>query len=103
MMNDKRLYNIWQPVGREARRCAALFAVKQPAPEEAAYCRNRFYLGTAWSDLASGEGEPQRWEPWELDAVAYVDARVRGWSGLQRPGSAKPALARRAALACDPT
>jgi hypothetical protein len=55
-----------------------VFAVKQPASQEAAYCRNRFYLGTAWSDLESGESEPQRWGPWELEAVAYVDAFEQG-------------------------
>ncbi len=55
-----------------------VFAVKQPAPEEAACCRNRFYVGTAWSDLESDEGEPQRWGPWKLDAVAYVDSREYG-------------------------
>jgi hypothetical protein len=61
-----------------------VFAVKQPAPEEASYCRNRFYLGTAWSNLESDEGHPQRWGQWELDAVAYVDPAE--WGGSLGPG-----------------
>jgi hypothetical protein len=61
------------PVERLVAVLRRVFAAKQPAPEEAAYCRNLFYLGTASSVDLSDEGEPPRWEPWELNAVAYVD------------------------------
>ena len=87
---DERLVAILQRV----------FAVKRPAPEEAVYCRNRFYLGTAWSDLESDEGEPQRWGPWELDAVAYVDPAESGAVALApTTACANPVHAERAALA----
>ena len=55
-----------------------VFADRQPAPEEATFCRNRFFLGTAWSDLQSAEGEPERWGPWQTDAVAYPNATKYG-------------------------
>ena len=69
-----------------------VFVVKQPAPEESAFCRNRFYLATAWSYLESDEGEPQRWGPWQFQAVAYVDPAEWGESlgpdyGLCQEGS----------------
>jgi hypothetical protein len=60
-----------------------VFDARQPWPEEAAYYRNRFFLGIASSELVSDEGEPERWGPWELDAVAYPDPAHYG--GSPRP------------------
>ena len=48
-----------------------VFQNRQPAPEEATYCRNCFFLGTAWSDLESEKDEPTRWGPWTIESVAY--------------------------------
>jgi hypothetical protein len=50
-----------------------VFDARLPCPEETAFCRNRFFLGVASSDLESDQGEPKRWGPWELEAVAYPD------------------------------
>jgi hypothetical protein len=38
------------PVERLAAILEGVFRATQPAPEEARFCRNRFFLGTAWSD-----------------------------------------------------
>ncbi len=51
----------------------AVFKVKRPNPEEDAYNQNCYFLGSASRLLASEEGEPERWEPWEIEAVAYID------------------------------
>ncbi len=48
-----------------------VFEARTPNPEEAAYNRNRFFLGTASSVL--GSEERQDWGPWEIHAVAYID------------------------------
>ena len=48
-----------------------VFAARLPFPEEAAFCRSRFYLGTAHSDLLSDPGAAEAWGPWQTDAVAY--------------------------------
>lgn len=58
----------------------AVFKDRQPAPEEESFCRNRFFLGTAWSELESDEGQPHRWGPWDVDAVAYPDPDEYGES-----------------------
>lgn len=56
-----------------------VFLRRQPAPEESTYCRNRFFLGTAWSQLESNEtaesikDSERVWEPWTINAVAYPD------------------------------
>jgi hypothetical protein len=76
--NDAIQYLSSLPVERLVDILRRVFAVKQPAPEESAFCRNRFYLGTAWSYLESDEGEPPRWGSWEFDAVAYVDQAQYG-------------------------
>ncbi len=55
-----------------------VFAARQPAPEEASYCRNRFFLGTAWSYRTSDDGQPEKWEPWSTDLVAYPDSSSWG-------------------------
>ena len=74
-MNDEQVIEYLSKLPHEqlADLLRRVFSVIQPAPAESSYCRNRFYLGTAWSDLLSDEGEPERWEPWQLDAVAYMD------------------------------
>ena len=71
-----------------------VFARKQPAPEESAYCRNKYYLGTASSDQLESDNdeEPPRWGPWEHDVVAYPDPQAWGDSlgpdyGLAQVGS----------------
>jgi hypothetical protein len=66
------------PVERLVAVFRQVLAVKVPAPEEAAFCRSRFYLGAAWSSFESDDGASQRWGSWELDAVAYVDSREYG-------------------------
>ena len=57
-----------------------VFAARGPFPEEAAFCRNRFFLGVASSDLESGDGEPERWGPWRIEAVAFSDPSHYGKS-----------------------
>lgn len=53
-----------------------VFADRQPCPEEAAFCRNSFFLGIAFSDLESADREPKRWGAWDVEAVAYPDPTV---------------------------
>jgi len=48
-----------------------VFETRCPFPEEAAFCRSRFFLGVACSDLESDENENERWGRWRWDAVAY--------------------------------
>lgn len=55
-----------------------VFSDRLPSPEEAGHCRNRFFLGTAWSYRQSDEDEPERWGPWQIDAVAYPNPTVWG-------------------------
>lgn len=55
-----------------------VFATRGPFPEEAAFCRNTFFLGAASSDLESGDGEPERWGPWKIEAVAPPDPSHHG-------------------------
>lgn len=50
-----------------------VFDGRSPSPGEAAFCRNRFFLGIASSDLESEEGEPARWGEWKIEAVASPD------------------------------
>jgi hypothetical protein len=50
-----------------------VFDTRRPSPEDSAFCRNRFFLGIASSDLESDGCEPERWGPWEIEAVAYPD------------------------------
>jgi hypothetical protein len=50
-----------------------VFASRLPFPNETAFCRNRFFLGVASSDLESDKGEPESWGPWTIEAVAYPD------------------------------
>lgn len=55
-----------------------VFARRTPNPEEAAYCRTRYFLGTASSmldDESDPEADPsvQQWGAWEIEAVAYPD------------------------------
>ena len=54
--------------------------------------RERFFLGTASSGLVSQEGEPERWGPWHIEAVAYPDPAHYGQQlgpdyGLAQEGS----------------
>lgn len=55
-----------------------VFAARLPWPEEAAFCRNKFFLGIASSDLESDAGEPTRWSPWTCEAVASPDHQRYG-------------------------
>jgi hypothetical protein len=57
-----------------------VFETRQPMPEEASFCRNRFFLGIAWSELLSDRGEPETWAPWRVEAVAYPDPSEYGES-----------------------
>src|SRR5665213_1112889 len=87
-LNDSSVTNYLRelPVERLAAILQVVFQAKQPFPEEARFCRNRFYLGTATSDLESEEKEPERWSPWVLKAVASVDQEGPDW-GLCQSGS----------------
>lgn len=51
----------------------AVFEDPKPWLEQTSYYRSRFFLGTASAELESDEGEPERWGPWEIHAVAYPD------------------------------
>ncbi len=79
-MNDEQIAEFLSglPVERLVSILRTVFDVTHPAPAEAAHCRSRFFLGAAWSHLDSDNGEPDRWGPWELEAVAYVDPAEYG-------------------------
>ncbi|MEW4571149.1 hypothetical protein AB1L88_25035 [Tautonia sp. JC769] len=57
-----------------------VFEARCPFPEESAFCRSRFFLGVASSDLESDGGEPERWGPWRIEAVASPDPSHYGGS-----------------------
>jgi hypothetical protein len=50
-----------------------VFHRRQSNAEENDYNRNQYFLGTASSLRESDDGEPERWAPWSIEAVAYID------------------------------
>jgi hypothetical protein len=60
-----------------------VFGRRQPAPEEASFCRNHFFLGVATSQLDADELDEdpaEEWGPWWTSIVAYPDTSVWGES-----------------------
>jgi hypothetical protein len=57
----------------------AVFQVRTPNPEEAHFNRNCYFLGAESSTLEDAEeGEPERWDPYRIEAIAYVDEEIYG-------------------------
>ena len=50
-----------------------VFTTRQPNPEEQAYNQNCYFLGTASRSRADAPEHAVVWEPWEIQAVAYLD------------------------------
>ncbi|MEO6811800.1 MAG: hypothetical protein ABI353_22050 [Isosphaeraceae bacterium] len=61
------------PVEELAAVLREVFDGSLPWPKEQSFCRNRFFLGVASSDLESDEDQAERWGRWKLEAVASPD------------------------------